>query len=110
MSTIDTEVGRLGLSGPFLIKLDTHGFEVPILEGASTTLVRTEALLIEAYNFPIHPDALMFADLCHWLGDRGFRPFDLVDVMRRPVDRALWQFDMVFLRAESPEFGSNRYA
>jgi hypothetical protein len=30
--------------------------------------------------------------------------------MRRPADRALWQFDLVFARADRPEFQSNAYA
>lgn len=109
MSTIDLEVARLGLSGPFLIKLDTHGFEVPILAGAETTLASTSAIVIEAYNFPIHPDALLFPDMCRHLMDRGFRVLDLVDVMRRPRDDALWQFDLVLTRADRPEFQWNGY-
>lgn len=109
MSTIDDEVSRLGLPGPYLLKLDTHGFEVPILEGARETLDRTEAVVIEVYNFPIHPDALMFPEMCRWLEARGFRVVDLVDVMRRPGDAALWQFDLVLVRATGPEFASNRY-
>jgi hypothetical protein len=34
------------LKGPFLIKLDTHGFEVPILRGAPATLLQTEGLIV----------------------------------------------------------------
>ncbi len=32
--TIDDAVAHHGLVGPYLLKLDTHGFEVPIIEGA----------------------------------------------------------------------------
>lgn len=42
MTSIDHEVNRLRLPGPFLIKLDTHGFEVPILAGATATLENAE--------------------------------------------------------------------
>jgi FkbM family methyltransferase len=110
MTTIDAEVERRGLRAPYLIKLDTHGFEVPILAGAEATLTNTSAIVIEAYNFPIHPDALMFPDMCRHLMERGFRVVDLVDVMRRPRDSALWQFDLVFTRADRPEFQLNTYA
>lgn len=110
MTTIDAEVAARGLPGPYLLKLDTHGFEVPILTGAERTLADTTVIVVEAYNFPIHPEALMFAELCAYLGQRGFRVFDLVDAMRRPQDEALWQFDLVFLRADRPEFSSDRYA
>jgi hypothetical protein len=33
------------LKRPFLIKLDTHGFEVPILRGAQTPFLQTEVLI-----------------------------------------------------------------
>lgn len=33
-TTIDFQVRRNDLKPPFMLKLDTHGFEVPILEGA----------------------------------------------------------------------------
>lgn len=33
-ATIDAEVERLNLAGPYLIKLDTHGHEAQILKGA----------------------------------------------------------------------------
>ena len=37
-TTIDHEIGAYGLPDPYLIKLDTHGCEVPMLCGATETL------------------------------------------------------------------------
>lgn len=110
MTTIDAEVSRRDLRGPFLVKLDTHGFEVPILAGAKETLQDTAILVIEAYNFPIHPEGLRFPDMCDYVEDLGFHILDLVDVTRRPGDAALWQFDLVAARAERPEFQRTTYA
>src|SRR4051812_46680776 len=44
VTTIDEEVKRLDLPGPYFLKLDTHGFEVPILEGASRVLAEAPLL------------------------------------------------------------------
>jgi FkbM family methyltransferase len=109
MTTIDTLVSRQGLNGPFLIKLDTHGFEVPILEGARQTMAQAAMLIIEAYNFTLCPGALRFYELCEFLEPRGFRCADIFDLMTRPGDRAFWQMDMVFLPSTHPVFGSNSY-
>jgi FkbM family methyltransferase len=48
-TTIDHEIGASSLPGPYMIKLDTHGFEVPILCGAMETLPNTNLLVIETY-------------------------------------------------------------
>ncbi len=109
MTTIDIEIARRDMAPPFLIKLDTHGFEVPILDGAAETLSKAELLVIEGYNFKLRPGCLRFHELCDYLEQRGFRCFDLVDVLRRPSDGALWQFDLFFVRANRPEFSSNSY-
>jgi len=107
---IDHLVKRRKLRGPFLIKLDTHGYEVPILEGARETLAGSAMLIIEAYNFTLCPGALRFYELCEFLERRGFRCVDMFDVMNRPGDKAFWQMDMVFLPATHAVFQSSRYS
>src|SRR5262249_47882245 len=109
MATLDTLARQRGLSGPFLVKLDTHGFEVPILEGARETLGHTAMLIIEAYNFTLCPGCLRFHELCAFLEARGFRCADLLEPMHRPGDGAFWQIDLLFLPAAHPVFASNAY-
>ena len=109
MATIDNLVRRRNLRGPFLIKLDTHGFEVPILEGARETMPQAGMLIIEAYNFTLCSGSLRFYELCGFLEGRGFRCVDFFDVMTRPQDNAFWQMDMVFLPSTHPVFRSNQY-
>jgi FkbM family methyltransferase len=108
-TTVDHEVTTRGLPEPFVLKLDTHGFELPILNGASQTLQRTSLLIIEVYNFTLHPGALRFYEMCNHLASLGFRPIDICDPMYRPKDGAFWQCDMFFARDDRPEFQSNSY-
>jgi len=109
VETIDRAISVRGLVGPFAIKLDTHGHEIPVLEGAAATLAQASLLVIEAYNFPLTPDSLRFHELCAWLEARGFRCCDLADPMRRPSDGTLWQMDLVFARTDDPIFATNTY-
>jgi hypothetical protein len=102
-------VAARGLVGPYLLKLDTHGYEVPVLIGASHVLTHTELLIIEAYNFTLGPGSLRFHELCAWLEARGFRCCDLADPMRRPHDGTLWQMDLAFAPATSALFASSGY-
>jgi len=107
--TVDGEVKARRLEGPYLLKFDTHGFEVPILRGAADTLARTEVIIMECYNFKIAPESLTFHEMCRHMQERGFRCIDLVDPMHRPHDDSLWQMDLVFVRDDRPEFSYPGY-
>ena len=106
--TID-EIARQS-KGSVFMKFDTHGYEVPILKGASETLKRTDALVIEVYGFPLSPTCLLFHELSAYLDSVGFRLVDIVDVVRRPGDEAFWQADAFYLRKDHPVFQKNSYA
>lgn len=109
VTTLDAEIAARKLPAPYLLKFDTHGFEVPILKGAADTLARTEVIVMECYNFRISPDCLTFPEMCAWLGERGFRCIDLFDPLHRPHDDSFWQMDLVFVRGDRPEFSYQSY-
>lgn len=106
---IDDEMQSLKLKGPFIIKLDTHGFEVPILEGAMETLKDTVLLIIEVYGFKITGSCLLFHELSGYLDKLGFRLIDMVDIMRREKDDAFWQADALYIPKTHSVFKDNSY-
>ena len=97
------------LAPPYLIKLDTHGYELPILEGAAELFPHTRLLVIEAYTFPLRGTGPRFFELSAWMAERGFLVIDLSEPLWRPGDGALWQFDLFFVPASRPEFASIRF-
>jgi FkbM family methyltransferase len=107
VTTVDTAVASHALPPPYFLKLDTHGFEVPILRGAARTLEATALLQVEVYNFVPAPGGLAFWDFCRHAHDLGFRPYDLCDPLWRRADGFLWQLDLFFLRSGRPEFSSS---
>jgi FkbM family methyltransferase len=109
LTTVDAEVRKRGLPGPYFLKFDTHGFELPILAGAVETLKQTSVLVIEVYNFQISPTALRFHEMCAHLETLGLRCADIADPMLRPGDALLWQLDLIFLPATSPHFGRQKF-
>jgi hypothetical protein len=98
------------LKGPFLLKFDTHGFELPILQGAAETLKQTNAIIMECYGFRIAENSLLFPEMCVHMEKLGFRLGDIINIVRRPGDDMFWQCDAFFLRAEHPLFNKNTYA
>ena len=108
--TVDELVQDRGLPSPYLLKLDTHGFEVPILEGAGATLKRTQLVVVETYNFRIGSESLLFHEMCRYMEGKGLRCIDLCEPMHRPKDGALWQVDLFYVPDTRKEFSSNRYS
>lgn len=107
---IDDEVRKHQLQGPYLIKLDTHGFEVPIIEGCDKIIDEVNLFIIECYGFHLINGSLLFNEMCDLMDKKGFRLFDIVDIMRRPKDNAFWQCDAFFIRKENNIFKINGYA
>jgi FkbM family methyltransferase len=107
--SLDAEVARRGLAGPFLLKLDTHGYEIPILNGATKLLESSNLIVIEAYNFHLCKGSVTFDELCAFMRKKGFSVVDLAAPLWRPKDNVFWQLDLLFIRSTSSEFTSNAY-
>jgi len=102
--TIDHAVGTRNLQPDYLLKLDVHGFELPILAGAVTTLARTRVAIIEAYNFHITSVSPTFAELVAYMDKAGFCCIDIVDPLRMTPEGVEWQIDLFFARKDDPVF------
>jgi FkbM family methyltransferase len=107
--TLDGLAREHSLAGPYAIKLDTHGYEAQILEGARGILGHTSLLIVECYNFRIAERSLLAHEMCRHLEERGFRCIDLCDPLYRVKDGALWQMDLFFAPASDTAFSSNVY-
>ncbi|MEM7665443.1 MAG: FkbM family methyltransferase [Pseudomonadota bacterium] len=107
--SVDAIAQMKGLSGPYFLKFDTHGFEMPILRSAEKVLAETQYVVMEAYNFRHTPETLLFHEMIAYMAAKGFRVSHLVDVMNRPSDGALWQVDLMFARDDDPVFASNTF-
>jgi FkbM family methyltransferase len=106
---IDDEITARRLPGPYLLKFDVHGFEMPILRGAEQMLKNTSLIIMECYNFEIAPESLLFHDMCRHFHQLGFRVADMSEPLWRPLDHMLWQMDIFFVRADRPEFQQKTY-
>lgn len=110
-TTLDFEVQQRNLPPPYLVKLDTHGYEVPILKGANAhVLPHANLLVIEVYNFRILDDSLIFDEIVRYMRELGFGVFDISEPLWRSRDGAFWQMDFIFVPLSRPEFQINTYA
>ena len=109
LRSIDGIVRAKGCQGPFLLKFDTHGFEVPILEGAAATLAATHFIVMEVYNYRHVTGTLLFPEMCALLDTHGFRCFNMADPLQRPLDGCLWQMDLFYARKDHEFFRDDAF-
>lgn len=104
---IDDLLKERRLEGPFLLKLDTHGHELEILDGASNALAHAALVVLETYAFS-EVSGYTFDEMCRHMRGLGFRPAGIADVMTRQ-DGALWQVDIAFLPVTHQVFAHSNY-
>lgn len=109
MTTLDEVTRDSAFSQPDFIKLDTQGAELAVLEGGGNALRATEAVLMEVNFLEIYTGVPLFDRVVAFMAERGFRVYDICGFMRRPLDNALWQADVIFVKSSSPLVASKQW-
>jgi len=114
--TIETRTLRtldaltLEIDAPGLLKIDAQGYELEILRGSDETLKQIEAVLLEVAVIEINEGAPLLHEVVGFMKERNFVASELVDVHRRPLDGALSQIDIIFVRENSNLLTDRRFS
>jgi FkbM family methyltransferase len=99
--TVDDLVLATRCPGPFLLKADVQGAELLVLQGARTVLSSTEMVVLETVLPRIFGDeSAQFHQVVEFMHNAGFVAWDMIDLGYRPLDGALCQLDVAFVRAD----------
>lgn len=98
MVRIDDIVKEKQLHGPYLIKIDVQGAELDALEGAQKTLLESEVVVLEVSLFGFMKGAPQFFDVVSYMKNHDFVAYDIIHGWNRPLDNALGQIDIVFVK------------
>ncbi len=110
VARVDDLVANHGMRGPFVVKVDVEGAELQVLEGARETLAHTDLVLLEVSFFKLVPQGAELADVVAWMREAGFSAYDVYHGHLRPLDGALAQVDLAFVRDDGPFRADHRYA
>ncbi|NET41044.1 FkbM family methyltransferase [Okeania sp. SIO2B3] len=99
--TLDWICEEKELEPPYLIKVDVDGSETDVMAGATRMLWETEYVIVEVGLFT------QIFNVIECMKAQGFVIYDIVNLSWRPLDNALWQCDMVFVK-ESGRFRKNK--
>ena len=108
--TLDRLVGERNAPPPFLIKVDVQGAELDVLAGGQKTLAGTEYVLLEVSLFHFFHQGPAFCDVVAYMKSKGFVPYDIYGLQYRPLDGALSQIDIAFVKEDGQFRTSHHYA
>lgn len=102
MRTLDAVLQSCGDLKPDLIKLDVQGYELEILKGGKGALLTAEAVLMEVSLVEIYQGNPLLHDVTRFMSDHDYLAYDISSLVRRPLDHALCQIDVIFVKNGTP--------
>lgn len=102
IESLDQLVTQQVLPAPDFLKLDVQGYEMQVLSGATQCLATCQAVLLEVNFMRCDAGMPVAGEVIAFLRERGYEWHDVMGILRRPSDDALFQMDLFFLKADHP--------
>jgi FkbM family methyltransferase len=109
METLDSVLAQERMPNPGFIKVDVQGYELEVLKGAPQALAHAQAVLLEVSLIDLYKGNPLLHDVVPFMHQRNFQAYDICTLMRRPLDQALIQIDMIFIKRDSPLLSQKIY-
>jgi FkbM family methyltransferase len=107
----DARFIRPDLKPPVLVKIDVQGAELQVLRGMGGLLDVIDVFIVETSTIvTVAGGAAHLFDVVDHLRVHGYTLYDICGVGRRPLDGALAQLDLVFVKEASPLIADKRWA
>jgi FkbM family methyltransferase len=98
VTTLDKLYEMRDWQPPFGLKIDSEGFELEVLEGASRMLEETQFVLAEVSVIPRFENGYTFAEFIAFMDERGFALRDCIDVLKARPSAPAEYMDALFRR------------
>ena len=99
--TLDSIIEKNNYPLPDFLKLDVQGHEIEVLKGGEKAISNCEVCLLEVSFLELTPGDPLVLDIFNFMDQKGFQAYDISQLMRRPLDKALYQADVFFVKKTS---------
>ncbi len=99
---VDTILAERAESPVDLLKIDTQGYELPVLRGARQTLPHCRYVILEMSLRPLYAEQASFQDVLCFMRERGFLVVDYAEGARSHTTGELMQMDFLYCRQDAP--------
>lgn len=107
LSRLDTVVHPLLASRHnILLKIDTQGYEMPVLLGATGLLPQVRGIQLELSVIPLYEGQALYREMIDWLAAQGYELWNLVPGFLDMSSGRLLQFDGIFFRRPAEHGGA----
>jgi hypothetical protein len=80
-----------------------------VLKGSTSILRNIDAILLEVAVIEVNEGAPLLHDVLAHMKSIGFVTYDVLEIHRRPLDKALNQIDILFIREASALLSDKRH-
>ncbi len=82
-----------------MLKIDTQGYEMPVLRGATALLPKVKGIQLELSTAVLYEGQTTYMDTIQWLQSHGYTLWNLLPGFTDPESGRMLQFDGIFFRS-----------
>lgn len=99
---LDEWARSVGVGGRLLLKIDTQGYELKVLQGASGIMSEIHGILVECSLVPLYDGQPLLARMVAFLDAAGFSVVDILPGLRDPRSGRFLGLDLLASRRPAP--------
>jgi FkbM family methyltransferase len=107
---LKNEIAHLNNQQNNILKVDVQGAELDVLKSAYGLLHVFDVIILEVSFFKFQKNAPEFSEVINFMNDNEYVIYDIFDLTLRPLDNALAQADILFVRKDGKFRHSHDYA
>lgn len=86
------------MARPLLIKIDVQGYEMYVLHGGTSVIMKADVVIIETSFYPLYDGQPLFEDIYNFFINAGYKYVGNVEELLAPADFKILQADAVFIK------------